>query len=218
MKLFLCVYMITFILKGFSFRIIQWKNSPIPQLKYFLSARTVGKQRDKEENWKFRRVLCRSILIGDLILLSIFGNMPHYSSVSAAVTDDINVTRFKSAFNELQNLDDNWNVVVKDQGDNIRRKLGTVYTPPKCESPLCGFSSFVSKFVQSHPDDLDLPSFEEPISEVLEAINQADFLAYSSIFSEYGNGGGGKDYIEDSHKQIIRAKNAMEQVIKVLNE
>ena len=27
-----------------------------------------------------------------------------------------------------------------------------MYTPPKCESPLCNFSSLVMRFVQSHPD------------------------------------------------------------------
>ena len=72
---------------------------------------------------------------------------------------------------------------------------GTVYTPPKCESPLCNFSSFVMRFVQSHPDLEDsaaLSLLEEPLADALEAINQADFLAYSSIFSEYGNGGGGQ--------------------------
>jgi len=86
--------------------------------------------------------------------------------------DPVAVDRFHAALSELQYLDKNWDSLVKGQGDNIRRKLGTVYSPPKCESPLCSFPIFVNKFVQAHQDDLDVPAFEEPITEVLEAINQ----------------------------------------------
>jgi hypothetical protein len=134
------------------------------------------------------------------------------------VSDPAAITRFDAVLSELQSLDSKWDLIVKGQGDNIRRKLGTVYTPPKCESPLCGLPSYVNKFVQNHPDDLDIPAFEEPMAEVLEAINQADFLAYSSIFSEYGNGGGGQDYLDSSRAQIKRALKAMQEVVKVLQE
>lgn len=72
--------------------------------------------------------------------------------------------------------------------------------------------------MQAHPDDLDISSFEEPISVVLQSLNQADFLAYSSVFSEYGNGGAGVDYIANSRVQIQKAIEGMNEVIKVLKE
>jgi hypothetical protein len=65
----------------------------------------------------------------------------------------------------------------------------------------------------AHPDDLDVEEFQEPIADALDAINQADFLAYSSVFSGYGNGGNGQDYIGDSRKQIKRASKNMKLVV-----
>eukprot|EP01031_Cornospumella_fuschlensis_P042287 gene42287-51638_t len=67
-------------------------------------------------------------------------------------------------------------------------------------------------------EDLDVVEFEEPARELLEALNQADFLAYSSIFSEYGNGGGGADYIKDSHAQVKRAVLLMDDVLKSIEQ
>jgi hypothetical protein len=43
-------------------------------------------------------------------------------------------------------------------------------------------------------------------------------LAYSSVFSEYGNGGVGVDYLGDSHKQVQRAKAAMVEIIKAVKQ
>jgi hypothetical protein len=36
-----------------------------------------------------------------------------------------------------------------------------------------------------------------------QALTSADFQAYSSVFSAYGNGGGGEDYIGNTRKQVI---------------
>ena len=38
---------------------------------------------------------------------------------------DADTARFSQGLKELQNLDSNWDTIVKGQGDNIRRKLGT---------------------------------------------------------------------------------------------
>lgn len=80
-------------------------------------------------------------------------SLGHCSPVLAKVDDPKAMQRWQDAYTELQNLDKNWDKIVNDNrsgtnGDNIRRKLGTVYTPPTCESPLCSFSSFVNKFVK----------------------------------------------------------------------
>lgn len=129
--------------------------------------------------------------------------------------DDI--ARFNSILSELEVLDSTWDSIVMSKGDNIRRKLGTVYTPPLCTSPLCGVSNYIPKYVKTHYDDLDVISFEDPSSKFLQAYNQADFLAYSSMFADYGNGGGtGTDYIELSHEQIKKAIEATKEMIQVI--
>lgn len=46
-----------------------------------------------------------------------------------ALTDPASMERFEAAQAELVNLDKNWDAIVQKQGDNVRRKLGTVYTP-----------------------------------------------------------------------------------------
>lgn len=55
-------------------------------------------------------------------------------------------------------------------------------------------------------------------SQYLQALNQADFLAYSSIFAGYGNGGSGVDFIEESHKQVQKAITNLEDMIKIIEE
>ena len=129
--------------------------------------------------------------------------------------DDI--ARFTSILSELEVLDNKWDSIVLSKGDNIRRKLGTVYTPPLCASPLCGVSNYIPKYVKTHYDDLDVVSFEDPSSKFLQAYNQADFLAYSSMFADYGNGGGtGIDYIELSHEQVKKAIEATKEMIQII--
>jgi len=36
------------------------------------------------------------------------------------------------------------------------------------------------------------------------------------LFSEYGNGSGGKDYVQDSRKQVKKAIKATDEVIKII--
>lgn len=150
------------------------------------------------------------------IAIGCFLNAPIISN--AAVDDPSAIARYKDAERELQELDTNWDKVASAGGDSIRRKLGTVYSPPKCSSALCSFNIFTDKFVRAHSEDLNLAEFDAPSAELLEALNQADFLAYSSVFSDYGNGGGGVDYINNSRLQVKRAKEAITKVISVIEE
>ena len=144
-----------------------------------------------------------------------FGLLMSAPDHSIAVIDPASISRFRQGYEDLQELDKNWDSVVKDSGDNIRRVLGTVYANP-CSSPLCSFPIFVNKFAKANVDDLDLSAFDGPSNELLEALNQADFLAYSSVFSGYGNGGGGEDYIGGSRKQVQRGIAAFKEVLQVL--
>merc|ERR1711871_878150 len=100
-------------------------------------------------------------------------------------------------------------------------------------SPLCSFSTFTQKFIQDNYDDIDSDAFEVISTEYLEALNQADFLAYSSNFAEYGNGGATCDddssatgdssckrisYLDQSKKQVKRAEVAMKNAIQFLDK
>ena len=145
--------------------------------------------------------------------LGLFTSIPSFSN--AAISDPTSIARFRQGYQDLQELDKNWDSVVKDSGDNVRRVLGTVYSNP-CSVSLCNFPTFVNKFAKANVDELDLSAFDGPSLELLEALNQADFLAYSSVFSGYGNGGGGEDYIGGSRKQVQRGINAFKEVLDVL--
>lgn len=134
----------------------------------------------------------------------------------ATLNDPEAMGRYLAARDELVSLDQNWDKVVAAGGDGIRRRLGTVYSPPACTSPLCSFNLFTDKFVSRHFDDIDYEAFEAPSAALIEALNQADFLAYSSVFADYGNGGGGVDYIANSRAQVERAISAIDKVIEVL--
>ena len=145
-----------------------------------------------------------------------FGIVYQYPLISLSVDDPYPFSRFTAVYNELDRLDKNWDSIVKGEGDNVRRVLGTVYKPPSCESPLCNYHSLIKGFARNHGDEIDLGEYDEKSQELLEALNQADYLAYSALFSDYGNGGGGKDYVADSHKQIKRSIKSLEEIIKII--
>ena len=51
---------------------------------------------------------------------------PLVLAANAKSSDTAALQRFEQAYRELQTLNDNWDNIVKDQGDNVRRKLGLV--------------------------------------------------------------------------------------------
>jgi len=125
--------------------------------------------------------------------------------------------RFTQALESLRTLDKDWGTAVKEP-DDVRRVLGTVYTSAGCTKPLCGFESFVRNYAKSHVDELnDIEEYDTYFLEAQKALTSADFLAYSAVFSEYGNGGGGKDYVELSKVQVEKAIEALTQLNKVVN-
>jgi hypothetical protein len=133
---------------------------------------------------------------------------------NAATPTDAGTMRFRQALDDLVALDKDWDKLVKNDGDNIRRQLGTVFKPPTCERALCDFDVFVRKYARTH-EDLDLGEYDIIGTEALQVLNQADYLAYSSVFSEYGNGGEG-GYIEKSHDQIKKAIGVFSELVKVV--
>lgn len=140
-------------------------------------------------------------------------------SVHAVVQDDASISRLTAASNSLKDLDANWDKIVGSDGDAVRRVLGTVFTPPRCDVPLCGFEKFGRDFLKNHFDDIsDMDSFDTELGKANDFLNQADFLAYSAIFSEYGNGGGGKDYIAESRIQVKRAIAAIDALQTLIQQ
>lgn len=115
-------------------------------------------------------------------------------------------------------MDKNWDTIVTGDhdGDSIRRKLGTVYTPPACDSPLCSFSNFVPKFMVEYGEDIDIDEFEAPSQELLLALNEANSAAYNAIFCPEFANPSAADYIKTSHKQVQRSISNMKQIINIL--
>ena len=133
--------------------------------------------------------------------------------------DQDGVARFVSARDELLELNTQWdNIVVQRGGDGIRVKLGTVYAPPKCEPALCNFALFAEKFVMNNVDDLDIDELEEPIKNLSQELQQADFLAYSANFAEAAGGGGSnaEEYIKKAKTQCQMAEKSIEVIISKL--
>lgn len=147
--------------------------------------------------------------------LSISAALCYAPTVIAVGTDGGSIDRYAKVLGELKTLDDTWSDQTVKGGDDVRRVLGTVYSNTKgCTSSLCGFTQFQNKFVSKYGADLeDFASFEQSSSQLLEALNQADFLAYSANFADYGNGGGGSDYIKDSRTQVKRAITLLEEIL-----
>ena len=100
------------------------------------------------------------------------------SPAHAAISKD-SLARWTQAYDELKSLDTNWDTIVKGDhdGDSIRRKLGTVYTPPKCDSALCSFADFVPKFMVKNGEDIDIDEFEGPSQDLLLSLNEANSAA-----------------------------------------
>ena len=141
--------------------------------------------------------------------------------VSTTVIADVNVNslqRYLDAKKELIDLEDNWDELTsgKGAGDSIRRKLGTVYSPPKCISPLCSFDVFAEKFMKDSNGDFDVSEFDGPNSELLDALNQANMWAYSANFAGPEQKIPPAQYIKDSRKQVKRAIKAINEVVQVL--
>jgi len=133
------------------------------------------------------------------------------------------VHRLEQASAELAALDrDFFQVVGSRGGDGVRAALGTVYKPPKCEPALCNLPTFVEKIITSNPD-IDLDAVEEYARELTTALSQADFLAYSAMFADFGNGGAvygsspqSDHYLDKSRVQIKKAKNDLNLLLKLM--
>ena len=156
--------------------------------------------------------------VGSICCATSLGIGAYVPTVHATGIPSASLLRWTSAYDELQNLNKNWDTIVTGDhdGDSIRRKLGTVYTPPACESPLCSFSNFVPKFMVEYGEDIDIDEFESPSQELLLALNEANSAAYNAIFCPEFANPSAADYIKTSRKQVQRSISNMKQIINIL--
>ena len=129
----------------------------------------------------------------------------------------LDLTRFKTALSELQDLDKNFDSIT--DGDAVRRSLGTVYKPPKCDLALCNFAPYLENFIKANYDELDnLDEIDEPLKALATALQQADFLAYSSNFADAAGGGGStaQKYLAKSRFQIKLSEELLQNLLKQL--
>lgn len=98
-------------------------------------------------SWK--RLFGKSSAILSGIVISQLTVLPTH-----AMIDPASIERFEAARVEFIKLDKNWDTIVLKQGDNVRRKLGTVYTPVNYvftfEEIYLNYHTHCSLFVQAH--------------------------------------------------------------------
>ena len=99
-----------------------------PDVVYSKSSHFIGKQ------YSLRSVASASLSFLFFYNNGIFGGL---NSIANALDDPVAIRRFEASLKELTELDNNWISIVRSDGDNVRRRLGTVYSPPKCEPSLC---------------------------------------------------------------------------------
>jgi len=133
--------------------------------------------------------------------------------------------RIKTGYENLTYLLDNFEketTVCKENGgeckrdaDPVRKYLGLRST----QDPLFQIEKVFDKvkYMDLDPDQLD--PFFEATEEWNTAQNMSNSMAFISQFGEYNPGGGKEEvlkYLEESKKQVIIAKDALEKIIKVL--
>ncbi|CAM9422384.1 unnamed protein product [Heterosigma akashiwo] len=127
-----------------------------------------------------------------------------------------------AGYKELCQLDKNWEKIVvnREDGDVIRRYLGTVGV----KSPLFqinkafnGVKDAVGNNPDKYEDTIEVVDFVEASNDALQHIQQADFLAYSQNFANFGNGGGGEDYIALSRVQVKEAIASYKDILEALS-
>ena len=194
---------------------------------------------------KFNRL--KKIACVSICAVSLFTFMP--AEMATAKLGDEGMNRFLNAKAELDDLDTNWEKVIGRSeanplglGDNVRRKLGTVYTPPKCDLTLCSFESFTKSFLKENFEEIDVDIYEDLVSPLNNALGQAEFLAYSANFNEFSSAKPAgyfqpckltsidshlshffflplrSDYIEKAHEQIKKARKFMGDTVKYLED
>jgi hypothetical protein len=129
------------------------------------------------------------------------------------LTVDQALQRFQQGRFSLNYLIDHYaDIQASGGGDNVRRYLGTVGT----SSGLYGISK-VMRSLQYAKDDVDVVEFTETMTEIEQAIQQADGSAYMAIFVTTSTSGVSPEkYFNDALIEIKRAAKSMDEMARLL--
>jgi Ca2+ transporting ATPase len=135
------------------------------------------------------------------------------------------LARIKTGYENLTYLLDNFEketTICKENGgeckrdaDPVRKYLGLRST----QDPLFQIEKVFDKVKYMDLDPDQLEPFFEATEEWNTAQNMSNSMAFISQFGEYNPGGGKEEvlkYLEESKKQVIIAKDALEKIIKTL--
>ncbi|CAM9326970.1 unnamed protein product [Discosporangium mesarthrocarpum] len=123
----------------------------------------------------------------------------------------------KAGYETLEELLENWDTItLKQDGDAVRRKIGTVGV----SSPLSGIrKAFISvRDAEEVSDDIDVEAFTEAYLEVLTALGDAENDCYSANFADYSGGGQlkGSQFIAKAKDRVKAARDNYRDVMKIL--
>lgn len=136
------------------------------------------------------------------------------------------LARIKTGYENLSYLLNNFEketTICKENGgeckrdaDAVRKYLGLRST----QDPLFQIEKVFGKVKYMDLDPDQLEPFFEATEEWNTAQNMSNSMAFISQFGEYNPGGGKEEvlkYLEESKKQVVIAKDALEKIIKALD-
>jgi len=143
-------------------------------------------------------------------------------AMAAGPPTDAELARIKVGYEGILYLLDNWEketTVCRDNGgeckrnaEPVRRYLGLRSTT----DPLFQAEKIFGKIKYMDVDPDDLETIFEASEDWNAAVTMSNSMAFISQFGEYNPGGGKeevKKYLDESEKQVIMAKTALEKIM-----
>jgi len=174
------------------------------------------------ENVVSRRVAFTKSAATFASIASIAAGNPDFAFAARSPPTEAELARIKTGYERMSYLLENFEketTVCRENGGECKRDAEPVRSYMGLRSttdPLFQIEKVFDKikYMDIDPDNL------EPIFEASEewntAVNMSNSMAFISQFAEY-NPGGGKDevlkYLEESKKQVLLAKSALEKIM-----
>ena len=132
-----------------------------------------------------------------------------FFEIGVTLSADIAKARFQVARRTVADLIENYDSIIKDGGDNVRRYLGTVGTT----SAMYGIER-VLKDLQDEANDI--VAYTEAMDEFVYFLRAADTAVYSANFVEFSAAKTKPEKFYDDAK--VDCKNILQQMDKMANE
>jgi len=160
------------------------------------------------------------------IAVAALGVNPDAAIAATKAPSPEELQRIKTGYDRMTYLLDNWEketTTCKSNGgeckrdaEPVRRYMGLRSTT----DPLFQIEKVFAKVKYMELDTDNLEPFFEAAEDWNAAVTMSNSMAFISQFGEY-NPGGGKDevlkYLDETQKQVILARTALEKVIKTLS-